>query len=197
MKIYVWGIGSWAVKAKDDGEKAASRCLREKMWQMPGTGSLAAASLHTALSSRGWAEASWFYCLVAWLCLACEGSWKWRTSAQLWKWAAASPGEGCDTRLIVPSRQPLESPLWTSEMLTVACRVAWLWLRVTSRHENRQGVLTFWRMYKNAGWLQRGGVISFLLPRSVLVRGNSLLPLSLFSVCVCEAYAASMLKSFN
>lgn len=88
------------------------------------------------------AEASWFCCLMVWFCLACEGSWKWQTSAQLWKWAAAAaPGGGCDTRLIVPSRQPLESPLWTSEMLTVACRVTWLWLRVTSWHENRQGVL--------------------------------------------------------
>lgn len=37
-------------------------------------------------------------------------------------------------------------------------------------------------------------MISFLLPRSVLVRGNSFLSLTLF-VCVCEAYAASKLKA--
>lgn len=55
-----------------------------------------------------------------------------------------------------------------------------------------RGSSAFWSLYKNAGCLQRGGVISFLLPRSMILRGNSLLSLTL---SVHEPYAASMLKA--
>lgn len=135
-------------------------------------------------------------CLMAWFCPACVGSWKWLTSAQLWKWATAPAAGGCDTALTVPSRQflnfgPLPA-LWTSVMFTMACRVAWLCLRVTAKGSRSPA---YFHALK-AQWLQRGGVI-FLLPRSVLMRGNSLLSLSFFFLCVYvhEAYAAGMLKA--
>lgn len=182
-------------RVKDEGEKTASKRLRERMAEMPGTGSLAATSLQPLLDRAVWAEASWFYCLMVWSCLACEGSYKQLMSAQLWKWAASPVGRPwykTDCPLEADSGEPpldfrnayhgLQSGLvvFESNIRT--------WKYVG-------GLETFWRLYENAGWLQRSGVISFLLHMSVLLGGNSLLHLVLFCVCVHGSISFSMLKT--
>ena len=158
-------------------EKTASRCLRGKNRRNACNLDSCSCVSPASVDRAAWAEASWFYCLTVWFWLACEGGKKWLTSARLWKWAVSPAAGGSDATPAVPS-----GSLWTSEMVAVACRVAQLCLRVTSRRENMQGVLHIWRLYENAGWLQRGGVASFLLPRSALVSGNLLLS---HTFCVC------------
>lgn len=118
---------------------------------MPGAysnpGSLATASLQLLLDKAVWVEASWFYCLmpglekkleVVDLCAALEVS-------HISCCSTASCSRRC--------QRLTQYWLFHPGMLTMACRGAWLCLRVTSRHANMQVVLNLLK----ARWLLRGG----------------------------------------